>query len=258
MRERTDAVMFVDPTTDRSSSHWRFADVEHGTSGGAADEFELATLIALVSAEPAVKGMWRARQVPFSSPDDHEGRWVYLVEVDGTELTIDPATMSTALERSPVEVATTGGGVSPYQRMIRAYGELVWAATPEPVLTVARTFDGVHDDGSPFFAPDHPRIDDAGERARLLAYLRSAPTIVTTTATARDVAAPERGAVVPLNFRTDGVWIWPDTIEYYLEQHRYAPDSRLLAHIGEGKDKAPPLDGVAIHRATAALFRKEG
>lgn len=32
-------------------------------------------------------------------------------------------------------------------------------------------------------------------------------------------------------FRTDGEWIWTDTVEYYLSRHGLAPDAQLTAHI---------------------------
>jgi hypothetical protein len=69
----------------------------------------------------------------------------------------------------------------------------------------------------------------------------------------RDVVTPERGAVVPMDVRTDGRWIWSDAITYYLERYGLAPDAELVAHI-ERLDFVPPeVDGAAIHRALAVL-----
>jgi hypothetical protein len=46
-----------------------------------------------------------------------------------------------------------------------------------------------------------------------------------------DVVDPEAGSVVPMSFRTDGTWIWTDTVEYYLSRHQLAPDAELITHI---------------------------
>jgi hypothetical protein len=44
------------------------------------------------------------------------------------------------------------------------------------------------------------------------------------------VLSPDAGQVVPTSFRTDGLWIWTDTVAYYL-QHGMAPDEELAAYI---------------------------
>jgi hypothetical protein len=84
-------------------------------------------------------------------------------------------------------------------------------------------------------------------------YLYAGEPLLVTTAQMDDVVDPERGNSVPMNFRTDGTWIWTDTTTYYLEQHRMAPDTDLLEHIRSVRYRMPALDGVALHRAMAVL-----
>jgi hypothetical protein len=74
-----------------------------------------------------------------------------------------------------------------------------------------------------------------------------------TTATFTDVVDPARGAVVPMSFRTDGVWIWTDTVTYYLAEHGMAPDAELLRHIEDRGTAPSDVDAVALHRAMAVL-----
>lgn len=68
-----------------------------------------------------------------------------------------------------------------------------------------------------------------------------------------DVVDRERGAIVPTNFRTDGAWVWTDTVTYYLEQHHLAPDPDLLEHIRVADGPPARADSVALGRALEAL-----
>jgi hypothetical protein len=44
---------------------------------------------------------------------------------------------------------------------------------------------------------------------------------------------PDRSDHVPLGYRTDGTWIWPEDALYYLEQDQASPDPAFLKHIRE-------------------------
>jgi len=153
-----------------------------------------------------------------------------------------------------VEVVRTGAEVPAYQRMARAYGTLVWAATPAPEITVARTYDGRDARGAPTFAPDHPVLDPP-DRDAVLTYLRAGTFLLRTSSTEIDVVDPARGPVVPLGLRTDGTWIWPDAVAYYLDHHGLAPDARLVAWIRAAGTGPRELDAVAVHRALTHVLR---
>jgi hypothetical protein len=100
-----------------------------------------------------------------------------------------------------------------------------------PPFKIARVFDFASPGTGPGFHPGHRVVTDSAERDRLLHYLASGTLVLHTTARAPDVLDPEAGQVVPASFRTDGEWIWTDTVAYYLEQHGLAPDGELAAHI---------------------------
>lgn len=38
---------------------------------------------------------------------------------------------------------------------------------------------------------------------------------------------------VPLNYRTDGVWIWAGSVPHYLRKHGLAPEPELVRHIAD-------------------------
>lgn len=238
------------------SWRWYFPD---SPPDGADDELAVAALIAVLGITPGARGLWRAWCVDLAeSGPDGAAEPVYVVEAEPAGATALAESLRAAArggDSARIEVVAAGEDASDFQRTARSYGELLWAAEPAPVITVARTFDYVLADGRPSFAPDHPTIADGPERTRVLTYLRAGTTLLTTPTTMEDVVDPSRGSVVSANFRTDGTWIWPDTVEYYLDVHGLAPDARLLAHVHAGEGLPPRLDSVAVHRAMAELYR---
>jgi hypothetical protein len=100
-----------------------------------------------------------------------------------------------------------------------------------PEFEIAAVYDFADPGTGPGFAPDHAVIDDPAERDRLLRYLQGGVPVLSTTARLDDVWDPAAGPVVPASFRTDGQWIWTDTVEYYLRRYGVAPDARLTARI---------------------------
>jgi len=118
---------------------------------------------------------------------------------------------------------------------------------------MATVFDGVDAVTGPSFSDDHERLDDTTDAAQVIDYLRAGEPLLVTTAQMDDVVDRSRRNSVPMNFRTDGTWIWTDTSTYYLAQHQLTPDLDLLEHIRSMDYEMPELDGVALHRAMIAL-----
>ncbi len=240
------------PMIGTDTRHWPVPD-RAGEDTGSSDESAIAVLVAVLSATPGARGLWRTRWVDLGrSGPDGETETVYIALAESHAL---PALADTVRlgGDAAVEVVPADGDLPQPTRTALASGTLLWAADPAPVLKIARVFDGVQADGTPFFLPDHPELAGA---PKVLEYLRAATTLLTTPDTLDDVWEPGRGRVVPMNFRTDGTWIWPDTVEYYLEEHGLAPESRLLAHVHAAGDQPPRLDQVALHRAMTELFRQ--
>jgi hypothetical protein len=153
-----------------------------------------------------------------------------------------------------VEVFAVGAELPGYHRAALGAAALTWYADPAPVQ-LARVFDGVDPATGPHFHPGHPTIDDEPTRERLVAYLRAGTGVLLTPGLTTDVVDPARGTVVPLSFRTDGTWVWTDTVTYYLARHRLAPQPELVAHIGERAAPAP-VGRVGMRRVLEFLDRK--
>lgn len=228
--------------------------------GAETDAFAQAVMEA-IGAETGAHGLWRVWRRPADGSPWPPPKRVFLVEMDeDAELPAVTARLQQAVaaagESEPqVEVFATGEELPVYQRLARAYGALVWAATPEPDIEIAAVFDEVDARTGPRFRPDHTRIEDDRERQRIIDYLQAGEALLVTTARMDDVVDTARRSSVPMNFRTDGTWIWTDSTTYYLEQHHLEPDTGLLAHITAANFQMPELDGVALHRAMAVLQR---
>ncbi len=146
--------------------------------------------------------------------------------------------------------------MTPYREAALAEARLVWTVPEAPALVVAKVFDGADPETGPFFDPAHPRIDGP-DRDRLVAYLSSAPTVLGSDEHLDDVVDPGNVGTVPVSFRCDGRWIWPDAVAHYLERYGIAPDPGLRAHaLGAG---APPtrLSRLSRHRAIETLTAPE-
>jgi hypothetical protein len=233
-----------------------------GTAGGQSQArrpgHELSKGVAeVLAAEPGVVGAWLAWRLA-SGTESSPPKPVFLVEVGNTA---DAATtagrtqrrLAAAGEDSPqVEVYYTGRDLPAYQRMARAYGELVWAAETDPGIQLAPIFDDVDPETGPVFSPDHPLLDD-DEARQVAEYLRGGEAVLVTTAQMDDAVNTTRRYCVPMNFRTDGLWVWTEALAYYAERYRLEPDPELLAHIRANEYITPAVDGVRLHRALALL-----
>lgn len=149
-----------------------------------------------------------------------------------------------------------------------------WLSVPDaarpPVLPVdpppdvvdgfrfARTADGSNDDGSPHISPERGYVTDPEERDRLLAYLAGGATLVDNLVRGPDLIDPTRQLAVPATFRTDGTWVWPGSVEYYLRRHHVAPEPALRERITGHGHRCPPVDGATAARARAAVDTRAG
>ncbi|MEU7899207.1 hypothetical protein AB0B45_40925 [Nonomuraea sp. NPDC049152] len=184
--------------------------------------------------------------------DVRSGHLIGTVSLDGEELIFSSDGM-----RSAFEGLAKAEGWSTREAFDRLTGWSNGYVQLMPEITVAQVYDGTRD-GEPYFAPDHPIVDDPAERERLAAYLEAGAPILWTAALDGDRIDPARGAVVPLSFRTDGAWIWTDTVTYYLREHWIRPDPELVAHIaGRGYRWTEVDEAVTVH-ALKELYRFSG
>ncbi|MFE5566559.1 hypothetical protein ACFQ68_16355 [Amycolatopsis japonica] len=240
---------------------------EDGTNATLISALAEQDLIAAATSEPNLRGLWSAVRTPVDDAPYPPPRVVYVAEVDDEhEEAVEPAELAgrfqasliAAGERNPqVEVIPLDSGNLHYQRAVQQNGKLLWSADNVAEIKVARIFDSAHPETGPAFAPDRPKIEDEDERERICEYLESATLLLVTAARMDDVVEPERGATVPTNFYTDGVWVWTDTVTYYLREYHLSPDPDLVAYIND-VDGPPPLpDTLSIGRVMKALTPTE-
>ena len=108
------------------------------------------------------------------------------------------------------------------------------------------------------FGEERPPLTDPLTVLRVLAYLRDGEPLTAADDRTDDVLDPARVGAVPGGYRTDGAWIWPDAVGYYLAEHGVTPDPGLLAHMYADGYRCARPDGVAMHRAADALERVTG
>jgi hypothetical protein len=230
------------------------------------DEVDRAAVSAAVNCHGGTRlvGLWRAWRYPRESSLGVRPRRLYLLEagseIEGGALVSVAAEVQRALqaagEANPqVEVFREAEDIPTYQRLAQGYGALLWAARSTGPIRVARVFDAVNAVTGPLFHRDHPILEEGDERNKIIEYLRAGAVLLATPACAKDVVDPSRGVVVPLSARTDGVWVWTDTVTYYLDAYGFAPDVDLLEHLADVGYAIPRVDSAALHRAIVELAR---
>jgi len=228
------------------------------TAGVLLDEPDAVAVLAMNSVEGAT-GLWRAWRSPNATNPGAPAR-VHLVEttadadrLPAITVALQDALASAGVINPQVEVYGPATELPPYHRLARGRSALLWTARPAHPVVVARVFDRVDPATGPQFAADHVVLTDDDRPDLVLDYLNGGTVLLATTERMADVLDPSLGAAVPMSYRTDGVWVWTDTVTYYLETYGLSPDADLLAHIRAGGHRMPPVDAVAEHRAMVAL-----
>ncbi|MGZ3142254.1 glycohydrolase toxin TNT-related protein [Lentzea chajnantorensis] len=119
---------------------------------------------------------------------------------------------------------------------------------PTPVFRSVRVFDGAGPNGRP--SVNRPPVPEP-EVAPLLAYLSNAPVAVAGRGFDADLLAADSPPVVPAGFQTDGVWIWPAGVSYYLRKYGVPPEPELVER-ARGRGFALPEVSEETRLAAAA------
>lgn len=107
-------------------------------------------------------------------------------------------------------------------------------------MRVARVFDGAAPGGRPYAT--RPPVGP-GEFDQILHYLESAPEVFSAPGGRKpDAFDPGAPATIPEKFYSDGQWIWPAEVAYYLRTHRIAPEPGLLERIRSQRYQVPDVD----------------
>ncbi|MBG6093269.1 hypothetical protein [Actinomadura viridis] len=119
-----------------------------------------------------------------------------------------------------------------------------------PELPIAKPFDSTGPDGRPVV--ERPEVP-AEERDTLVRYLENAPMVLAARSFDADMMDPGRAREVPLTYHTDGTWIWPGAVGYYLRAHGVPPEPELVAHIRARGFEIPEV-GDDVRSAAVAVI----
>ncbi|MEV5714149.1 glycohydrolase toxin TNT-related protein [Amycolatopsis mediterranei] len=123
---------------------------------------------------------------------------------------------------------------------------------PGPHFRIARIFDTVGPAGRPVI--NRPDLE-VEEQDRLLEYLEHAPLVVPERGYDIDRLAATPEATVPVAFHSDGQWIWPAAVNFYLHKYGVSPEPDLVEHVRTVGFKLPPVDEPTLQAAAAYLTR---
>lgn len=117
-------------------------------------------------------------------------------------------------------------------------------------MILAAVYDGRDPEGQPVVRREPV---PAEHLPQLLVYLESAPVVLAARSFDRDEFALDATQDVPLNFRTDGTWIWAGAVPHYLRKHGLPPEAGLVRHIVAGGCRVPEVSEAARDRAVATI-----
>ncbi|WP_326956010.1 TNT domain-containing protein [Amycolatopsis sp. NBC_01286] len=123
---------------------------------------------------------------------------------------------------------------------------------PGPHFRIARIFDTIGPAGRPVINRPDLEVD---EQDRMLEYLDRAPLVVTERGYDIDRLAQTPEATVPVAFHSDGQWIWPAAVNFYLRKYGVSPEPDLVEHVRAVGFKLPPVDEPTLQAAGAYLTR---
>lgn len=120
----------------------------------------------------------------------------------------------------------------------------------------ATVADGTDDAGRPFLAPERGKIGSPDEEQRIARYLRGGELLLLVPGHVTDIFDPRKGAVVPASSRTDGVWIWSEGLEYYLQQYGVVPEPDFSRAIRAAGYTCPHVAEDLVHAAARAMEKR--
>ncbi|WP_409489690.1 TNT domain-containing protein [Amycolatopsis sp. cmx-11-12] len=123
---------------------------------------------------------------------------------------------------------------------------------PGPHFRIARIFDTIGPAGRPVINRPDLEIE---EQDRLLEYLDHAPLVVTERGYDIDRLAQTPEATVPVAFHSDGQWIWPAAVNFYLREYGVSPELDLIDHVRQNGFTLPEVDDPTLQAAAGYLTR---
>ncbi|MCI2419386.1 TNT domain-containing protein [Saccharopolyspora sp. K220] len=130
---------------------------------------------------------------------------------------------------------------------------------PEPGIVesadgfrVVNVFDDYDEQGRPVVADRLPISTE--EIGPLRQYLENAPIVLAAREDEEDQLDPERTASVPGTWHTDGDWLWPGAVAFYLAQYGVPPETEFVEHIRSRRFELVEVDDATREAAVSELL----
>jgi hypothetical protein len=120
----------------------------------------------------------------------------------------------------------------------------------------AAVFDGMGDDGGPIILAERSASIPQEAYPRALRYLETGRPVHESNARGTDRFDPTRRLAVPGGYRTDGLWVWPEAIAYYLRHHQIPPEAEFGRWIAAQGYRCPPVSEETVTHARAVLVAR--
>lgn len=101
--------------------------------------------------------------------------------------------------------------------------------------------------------PDLERSEDAELKQRILGFLGGGGSVLRSPGLREDRLDRSRPDAVPLGYLSDGEWIWPLELAYYLEQHGILPEREFREHMQQRDYRAESPSPEALAAAARLL-----
>ena len=92
------------------------------------------------------------------------------------------------------------------------------------------------------------------DEEKLLRYLHGNTVLAATASMVDDVLDPRWRAVAPLEIVTDGAWVWPRDLAYYVEQYHVAVPLQFVLQIELHDWVQPDLTADEVDQVEAAFL----
>ncbi|GGK40281.1 hypothetical protein [Nocardia camponoti] len=116
-------------------------------------------------------------------------------------------------------------------------------------MRIVAVIDGTDPSGRPIVNRQqlHPEVANS-----LLHYLQNAPVVLAARSYDTDMFAPS-DRDVPMNFHTDGTFIWPGAVWHYLRKYGLPPSPELMEHVARQGYRVPDVSEAARQAAVQTI-----
>ncbi|MGH3716382.1 MAG: hypothetical protein ACRDT4_23415 [Micromonosporaceae bacterium] len=108
-------------------------------------------------------------------------------------------------------------------------------------------------DGAPVLAPERGTVTDPAEQERILGYLCAGAPLMGMTGKVSDMFDAGKGQVVEGGTRTDGRFVWSESVGYYLKTYGIAPEPDFYRAIVAAGYVCPDVPRAVLKGAVNAL-----